>query len=105
MADNPLSKSNIPIRLTDERWEHIAEQHPEVSNSRKLVLDTIENPERILEGNDGELLAVKTVETGKWLVVVYRETDNDGFIITAFFTRRARSLSKRVVTWSPSSNS
>ena len=33
------------------------------------------------------------------MVVVYRELLNDGFIITAYLTRRLRSLAKRKQLW------
>jgi hypothetical protein len=44
-------------------------------------------------------MAVREVEMGKHLVVVYREQRDDGFIITAFLTRRIRSLVKRRQLW------
>jgi len=47
----------------------------------------------------GELLATKEAELGKWLVVVYRELDRDGFVITAFLTRRIASLERRRQLW------
>jgi hypothetical protein len=95
-----ISKNNFPIRLTDERWQHIVSQHPELEESPSSILDTVAFPERIVAGSDGELLAIRSVEIDKWLIVVYRELETDGFIITAFFTRRFRSLEKRVVIWS-----
>lgn len=57
------------------------------------------HPHRVLLGGDGELMAVREVEPGKHLVVVYREQNDDGFIITAFLTRRIRSLEKRRQVW------
>ena len=39
------------------------------------------------------------IEPSKWLVVVYRESGDDGFIITAFMTRRAQTLSRRQQLW------
>jgi hypothetical protein len=63
------------------------------------VLQTIEGPERNLAGGAGELLAVRIVEASKWLVVVYRELDGDGFVITAFVARRHRSVARRVQLW------
>jgi hypothetical protein len=36
---------------------------------------------------------------GKYIVVVYREQENDGFVITAFLTRRIRSLERRKQVW------
>lgn len=93
------SHHGIPIRLPDERWAHISEEHAELAEMRELVLETVAKPQRILAGGAGELLAVREIETGKWLVVAYRENEDDGFIITAFLTRRGRSLEKRQVIW------
>lgn len=103
MSDRAQSKNGIAIRLTDERWQHITTEHQELHASRDTVLLTIRDPERVLAGGSSELLAVRQVESGKWLVVVYREESEkqDGFVITAFLTRRIRSLEKRKVLWSP----
>ena len=95
------SKNDIDTRLPDERWTHIVTEHGELIDLRDEVLAAVENPERILSGNAGELFAVREIESGKWIVVVYRESGGDGFIITAFLTRRGRSLDKRQVVWPP----
>ena len=97
--DKVTSKSGIAIRLTDERWRHIAEEHGELDGMRQLVLDAIKLPDRVLVGSDEEFLAVRQVEAGKYLIVVYRELKDDGFVITAFLTRRYRSLAKRKQLW------
>lgn len=95
-----LSRNGVPIRLTEERWAHIMEEHGELAGLRTEVLRVVGDPERILEGGVEELLAVGSIELGKWLVVVYRETSTeDGFIITAFLTRRFRSLERRRQLW------
>lgn len=99
MIDRVVAKSGIAIRLTDERWAHITEEHCELAGFRSTVVETVSHPDRVLIGGDGELLAVHEVEVGKHLVVVYREQRNDGFIITAFLTRRIRSLEKRRQVW------
>ena len=99
MADIITSRSGASIRLTDERWAHIIEEHGEISGIRALVLSAVQAPDRVLAGASGELLAVREAEPGKWLVVVYRESGNDGFIITAFLTRRGRSLERRQQLW------
>jgi hypothetical protein len=62
-------------------------------------LETIRYPERILGGNHQELLAVKQIVSGKYLIVVYRELLEDGFLITAYLTRRLRELTKRKQLW------
>ena len=99
MVDRVVSKSGIAIRLTDERWAHITEEHCELAGLRTEVVEAVSHPDRVLLGGDGELLAVRELEAGKHLVVVYREQTDDGFIITAFLTRRIRSLEKRRQVW------
>jgi len=93
------SKNGVPIRLTDERWAHIIEEHGELAGLRQEVLQTVAEPHRIVEGKDGELLATRELESGKWLVVVYRELGDDGFVITAFSTRRLHAFEKRKQVW------
>lgn len=99
MTETVTSKNGTPIRLTDERWSHITEEHAELAGYRLEVLEAIAEPERILAGNAGELLAVRAQQDGKLLVAVYRELLPDGFVITAFLTRRAASLNRRTQIW------
>ena len=99
MSNRAISRNGIPVRLTDERWTHIVTEHGELTDLQNEVLQTLENPQRILAGKAGELMAVRETDVGKWLVVVYRERADDGFVITAFLTRRERSLNKRVQIW------
>ena len=93
------SKGGVLVRLTEERWSHIIDEHGELSGLRAELLRTVSDPEKILAGNEGALLALRTVEPEKWLVVVYREIEEDGFIITAFLTRKIRSLDRRKQLW------
>jgi hypothetical protein len=99
MTSTATSKNGIIIRLPDERWDHILAGHSELGDMQQAMLDTISSPERVLAGGADELLAIRELEPGKWLVVVYRELDNDGFIITAFMTRRTQSLDRREQRW------
>lgn len=99
MIETVFSQHGIPIRLTDERWAHITEEHCELAGMRLDLLDTITNLLRIVEGQQGELLAFKESETGKYLVAVYRELPEDGFVITGFMTRRINTLNRRKQIW------
>jgi hypothetical protein len=94
-----LSRKGVPIRLTDERWAHITEEHCELAGLRLEILETVANPSRILAGFKDEFLAVRELSPGKHLVVVYREMASDGFIVTAFLTSRTKSLDRRVQVW------
>ena len=73
MIDQVMSKNGVSIRLTDERWAHITEEHCEIAGLRSELLETVLQPERILLGGDGELIALRELEQGKYLVVIYRE--------------------------------
>ncbi|MCA6597136.1 MAG: hypothetical protein ACK47L_13890 [Pseudanabaena sp.] len=99
------AKNGLTIRLTEERWQHITAGHPELLNLQSETLQAIENPDKILEGNNGELLAVKLLGDNKYLVTIYKEEEEeeeDGFIITAYLTKRINSLNKRKEVWSRS---
>jgi hypothetical protein len=98
-----ISKNNISIRLTDERWLHIITGHPEMSNYRNEILETITEPDIIYAGSKGDLIAVsKQVEgTNKHIIVAYKEINDDGFIITAYISNKLNSLQKREIIWKP----
>jgi hypothetical protein len=66
---------------------------------REEVLQAVADASRVYAGNSGELLGLKETRQGKWLVVVYRELRDDGFVITAFLTRRRASLERRKQLW------
>ena len=99
-----FSKNVVPIRITQERWEHIVRRHPEIRGQKERVIKTISNPEMIQEGDFGELLAIrfysKSPLTRKHLVVAYKEvTAQDGFVLTAYFTNAPSK--RRKVLWKP----
>ena len=94
------SNNDVPIRLTEERWFHITEEHSELAGYYFEVLETVEEPEAIYEGKARECIAVRELEKGKHMVVVYKElSKEDGFVITAFLTRRRKQLERRQKIW------
>ena len=102
MMDMATSHSGIIIRLTEERWSHITSRHPEMNNQRERVLETLQEPDMIQQGDFGELLAIRhypvTPLTSKFMVVAYREVSlNDGFVLTAYLT--SRPSARRITLW------
>ena len=96
------SINGVPIRLTEERWQHITGRHPEMGTLREMVLETVAEPDMIQEGDFDEFLAVRlyprTPLTRKYLIVAYRETEpRDGFILTAYLA--AKASVRRKVLW------
>ncbi|GAI44937.1 unnamed protein product [marine sediment metagenome] len=63
------------------------------------ILDTVANPDFIIEGWQNELVALKK-QNEKYLIVVYKEINKkDGFIITAYFTKKIKGLKNRRIMW------
>ena len=97
-----FSMNNVPIRLSEERFEHISSRHPEMKGSSEDILKTISNPDMVQKGDAGTLLAVKKfpktpVAENKFLVAVYKEVGQaDGFVLTAYFSSKLRN---RVIIW------
>jgi hypothetical protein len=92
------SINNVSIRLTDERWIHIIENHDDMAGYYDEVLRIVEDPDYVIKGYGGALIALK--QSGeKLLSVVYKETSqSEGFIITAYFTSKIK-LEGEVIVW------
>ena len=94
MIGYAISKNKVKIRLTEERWFHITESHDYMSGLSDSVLESINDPEEIIEGDEGEKIAIKRFNN-KHIVVMYKETDVvDGFVITAFMTSEIERVRK-----------
>lgn len=94
------------IRVTAKQWAHVSEAHDYMSGNMDKVLETIAEPSRIIEGKNGASMAMrdydKTNITSKTAVVVYRD-EEDGFVITAFFTSKPDKIeNKGQILWSQS---
>jgi hypothetical protein len=96
-----VSWTVVPIRLTDERWSHIVTAHLELARMRDNVLLAISAADRIVTAADGARMAIRTMESRKALVAVNPELMRDGFIITAFVTKRFAALDRRPQLWPP----
>jgi hypothetical protein len=93
------SVGGVPIRLSDERWRHIVEHHDDLAGHYHDVLETVAAPDAVYEGSAEELVAVRRYER-RYPVVPYRElSEEDGFVITAFFTTRVRQIERRRLVW------
>jgi len=93
-------QNGIPIRLPDERWIHLTEGHSEMAGYYSDVLETMEDPDAIYEGISGDLLAIKKMKKGKYIVAVYKEmSETDGSVITALLTSRLRQFERRKKIW------
>lgn len=100
MTETARSKNGIPIRLPDERWIHLTEGHSEMAGYYSEVLAVVADPDAIYEGSSVELLALRMMQNGKYIVVVYKEvSETDGFVITAFPTSKMEQFERRMIVW------
>jgi hypothetical protein len=100
LMESIISVLGVPIRVTEERWMHIIEEHSELSGHFYDILDAIQNPDSVYQGHYFEHLAVKKVAERKFIVAIYRVIDaEDGFLITAFMTNRTNWFGKRKRLW------
>jgi hypothetical protein len=88
------------IRLTATQRLHIAFFHPEAIVDEHKIQLTLSDPELVAAGvtEDTKILYrffAKTPVTSKHLAVVVKHLDGEGFIVTAYFTERA----KRRIVW------
>ena len=94
-----ISKNDVPIRLTEERWVHIVENHDDLAGYYYDILGIIEAPDYIIKGYKDALIALKKKKKDKFLAVIYKEINkNDGFVITAYFTIKL-NLKKETIIW------
>ncbi len=98
MLNTTYSVNNVAIRLTDERWTHIVENHDDMAGYYDAVLQTMEDADYVIKGYGGASIAIQEVKRNKLLAVVYKEFDDDGFLITAYFTRKIK-LEKEEILW------
>lgn len=91
------SKNGVTVRLTDERWEHVLDDHPSdfSYNDFETVLDVVEDPDYILRERHGSLAAVVSIGR-RFLNVFYKELAGDGFIITAYMKAE---IDRKKIVW------
>jgi hypothetical protein len=91
------SINGVRIRLTDERWEHILDSHPELASYRETILDAVENPDYILTSRRGARAAVVVLGRKSFLHVFYVEKGRrDGFILSAYLEEE---MDKTKIVW------
>ena len=89
------------VKLSEVQWRHILFFHPEVEGEQKKIMEVVQNPEVVLEGATKDTKVCyrfypSTSVTSKYLAVVIKVLNREGFIITSYFTQRIR---KGVVLW------
>ncbi|MEW6416890.1 MAG: PBECR2 nuclease fold domain-containing protein [Nitrospirota bacterium] len=97
-----LSKLNKKIRLTEIQWAHIESKHKELKNQIQKMIATLENPDFVYYSPTEENFHYykrfeETPVTEKYLLMVAKHLNDDGFIITAFFVSKIKKEGKEVI--------
>jgi len=89
------------VRLSKKVLGHIVARHPEVKAYTREISEAVRNPDLVVRGLRGELKALRfyqALHVGmKYLVVVYREFDDEKVIITAYFSSNVARVKGEVV--------
>ncbi len=74
------------VVLHEERWQHIAVEHPELSRLRPLLLATVSLPDEWIAGHrpGEEWFYRENPGPTRWLRVVVHFHERQGFIVTGF---------------------
>jgi len=94
--------TGVSVKLYNRILQRIIGKHNELAGCEHMIVETVEDPDFIVEGHKRELLAIrhydKTPVGSKDMVVVYRE--DKGLVITAFLTSKAHRITeKRRIVW------
>lgn len=83
--ETPLS---FTVRITDAYWQKIITKHPDIAAIEDLVQQTLQSPDEVRQSSrdEGILLFYCLRKTQRWVVVVARRLNGDGFLITAYQT-------------------
>ncbi|MBE9137861.1 hypothetical protein IQ254_11765 [Nodosilinea sp. LEGE 07088] len=103
VLDTAIAYSQTPIRITYQQWAHVVENHDYMAGCLEFVLETLSEPNFIVDGWETELIALraypKTPISKKSVVVVFKEAELEGFMITAFMTSKPGKILRRGILW------
>ena len=88
-------KTGRKIRLTGKQWKHITTKHPYMSNYLNEVNETITAPDKIIPHTKGELFDYYKYykhrkDKLKFLQVVIKYLNGDGFVLSTYFVTNTR---------------
>lgn len=89
-----VDKTGRKIRLTKKQWSHIREYHKDVENSEE-ILETLQKPDKLTTDereyvNNFYKYFKHKKQKSKFLKVVVKYLNGDGFIISAHFLRNIK---------------
>ena len=89
-------KTGRKLRMTGWNWEHIIKRHPDISAEKEKIIETLENPDKITRSLKDEKVRFyykyykHRKSVNKFLMVLVKYLNGDGFIISAHFVRAVK---------------
>lgn len=86
------------IRLTEKYWRYICEnKHDELEHSLDLVILTLKNADEVYQKSDDvDVNLYYQKINSRFVCVVTRHLNGDGFVITAYITSKAKRKGKKI---------
>ena len=96
------SRLDVEVRLGEAQWLHIRSRHEEMESQQEKMILTLEDPSVVYYSPRDEVYYYyrhfeETPVTEKYLLLVVKHLNSEGFIITSFFVSRIRTRGKEVV--------
>ena len=91
-----VSKFDKRIRLTDDKYKHVCVRHPEVFGEIDRMKETLASPQIVRRSIYDEKVWLfyrffkETPVTEKYLMVAARILNNEGLVVTSYFTDKVK---------------
>ena len=87
-------KTGRMIYLTQERWKHILREHPSLGNCLEFIKQTLIKPLTIKQSTSDSYVYLyyqhRNTFPKRYLLVVVKYLNGEGFIITSFYTNKIK---------------
>ncbi|MBI5803064.1 hypothetical protein HY448_00030 [Candidatus Pacearchaeota archaeon] len=90
-------KTGRKIRLTKRQWEHIIARHPQISSEKEKIIETLENPDKMVDPaqpDSNKRFYYKHYKNrpspNKFVRVIVKYLNGDGFVLTAQFMHQTK---------------
>lgn len=94
-----MTPLGFAVRTSQEYWQILLGKHPDLRRYEAMLLPTLQSPDCIYRSKTDEqvFLFYKTIKTKRWLVIVAKRLNGDGFIVTSYQTG---AIKKGTLEWS-----
>jgi len=93
-----ISKFDKKISFTEGKYEHVCKRHPEVVGEIKKMKETLVSPQIVRRSLYDEKVWLfycffeNTSVTKKYLMVAARILNDEGFVVTSYFTDKVKMV-------------